>query len=463
MGAESETDYSDLDADPRARSDSGPPHPDGEPADGDGFGPGTAHASGSLAADHPSDGNKSNHGVVNNTQLRLSADRPGSASPSHRSVSHRGSKLQVNTDITQGGTSYVNLDVNRELEDRECSVSSEERDEGGDDTRSTKRSKLSAVSGDNPAFNGNMSELRDDQPDHTQSPQPGLAAASIHQSDSEIDHLPKQLRRRGATGNVRRKRPRTPARTPAPTGLASTASTVSASLGSTDLEDPQSVALPAAPGQEREICDIDQEMVDDGGTDDSNDEDYGDMSDAAASEIRGRSHFRKRARRGKDTEHNDIETASTHSLSVSYQATTATSSSSIRESEEIPIRGYLTLKTIESKVMYCLTFSQDLLPEPRGTSQRQGIARSVSSNSDRRDSERLSVQEQAVSIPARKVKFSREDDKLLLQLKEDGLSWDEISDRFPERSKGTLQVHYSTKLKPRSETSKNTEKRRRSG
>jgi hypothetical protein len=187
------------------------------------------------------------------------------------------------------------------------------------------------------------------------------------------------------------------------------------------------------------------------------------MNDAAASEIRGRPHFRKRARRAKDTEHNDVETTSTHSLSISYQATAATSSGSIQESEEIPIRGYLTLKTIESKVVYCLTFSQELLPEPRRTSKRQGIARSFSRNSNRRDSERLPVQEQAVSIPARKVKFSREDDILLLRLKGEGLSWDEISDRFPERSKGTLQVHYSTKLKPRSEASKNTKKRRRSG
>lgn len=35
VGAESETDYSDLDVDSRAKSDSGPPHPEGEPADGD--------------------------------------------------------------------------------------------------------------------------------------------------------------------------------------------------------------------------------------------------------------------------------------------------------------------------------------------------------------------------------------------------------------------------------------------
>ncbi|KAH6664047.1 serine/threonine-protein kinase [Halenospora varia] len=69
----------------------------------------------------------------------------------------------------------------------------------------------------------------------------------------------------------------------------------------------------------------------------------------------------------------------------------------------------------------------------------------------------------AMSRPVRNSRFSSEDDELLLQLKGEGLSWDEISDRFPGRSKGTLQVHYSTKLKPRSETSKNTKKHRRSG
>jgi hypothetical protein len=134
----------------------------------------------------------------------------------------------------------------------------------------------------------------------------------------------------------------------------------------------------------------------------------------------------------------------------------------MQESEEIPVHGYLTLKTIKSKVVYCLTFSQEFLPEPSGTSQRQGIPRSVSSSSDRRDSERLPVHERAMSRPVRNSRFSSQDDALLLQLKGEGLSWDEISDRFPERSKGTLQVHYSTKLKSRSETSKNTRKRRRS-
>jgi hypothetical protein len=204
-------------------------------------------------------------------------------------------------------------------------------------------------------------------------------------------------------------------------------------------------------------------MADDGGSDDSNDEDYGDINNAVTSEIRHLLHSRKRVKRAKDTEHNDIETPFTHSLNVSCQATIATSSVSMQESEEISIHGYLTLKTIGSKVVYCLTFSQQLLPEPGETSQRQGIPRSVSSSSDTRDLERLPVQERAMSRPVRNSRFSSQDDELLLQLKREGLSWDEISDRFPTRSKGTLQVHYSTKLKPRSETSKNAKKRRRPG
>ena len=75
------------------------------------------------------------------------------------------------------------------------------------------------------------------------------------------------------------------------------ARTVSAILESNDLKKPHLVALLATAGQEREIRDIDQELFDGGGNDDSNDEDYCDMSDAAASEIEGRPHSRKRLRR----------------------------------------------------------------------------------------------------------------------------------------------------------------------
>jgi hypothetical protein len=90
-----------------------------------------------------------------------------------------------------------------------------------------------------------------------------------------------------------------------------------------------------------------------------------------ASQIGGRLGSRKRARRTKDTEDDDVAAPCTHSLDASYQAAAATSSGGMHEREEIPIHGCLTLKTIESKVVYCLTFSQEMLPCPRGRGQSQ--------------------------------------------------------------------------------------------
>ena len=73
----------------------------------------------------------------------------------------------------------------------------------------------------------------------------------------------------------------------------------------------------------------------------------------------------------KDTEDDYVAAFPTHSLDAPYQAAKATTSGSIHESEEIHIHGYLTLKTIESKVVYCLTFSQEELLCPRDQGQRQ--------------------------------------------------------------------------------------------
>jgi hypothetical protein len=109
-------------------------------------------------------------------------------------------------------------------------------------------------------------------------------------------------------------------------------------------------------------------MVDDGGADDSNDEDYANMSDSKRG---GRLHSRKRVRRTKDREHNNVEGPPTYPLNVSCPAAAATLSSSTQESEEMPIYRYFTLKTVASKVVYYLTFSQELLSRPQHQGQRQ--------------------------------------------------------------------------------------------
>ncbi|PVH69523.1 hypothetical protein DL98DRAFT_598588 [Cadophora sp. DSE1049] len=366
VSAESETDYSNLEVDLTAKSDSSTPHiAESDMVDGEGFGFGTTYISDRLVADHQDDSNDSDSGVADGARLQLAADLPRSASPCHGSVTHQASPIRVNTEITPGSASYDDLDVTKDAEEEGIDVLVDDEDDA--DTYSTKRSGSSASSSDNPASDSNvsLSERQDGQHDFTQSPQPCPAAASHHQSDLTNDLLPRHRRRRDDTKNVRRKRLRMPSLTRPP----STASPDSAAVESNDFEYSQSVALLVAPAKEREIRDVDHEMVDDGGTDDS-DEDYDDMSDAAASEIRRPPRSRKRVKRAKDMEHNDVETPSTHSLNVSYQATAATSSVSMQESEEIPIHGYLTLKTIESKVVYCLRFSQELLQEPGGTSQR---------------------------------------------------------------------------------------------
>lgn len=50
-----------------------------------------------------------------------------------------------------------------------------------------------------------------------------------------------------------------------------------------------------------------------------------------------------------------------------------------------------------------------------------------------------------------KLKFTPEDDQLLVDLKENkSLTWKQIAEFFPGRSSGTLQVRYCTKLKAKS-------------
>jgi hypothetical protein len=65
----------------------------------------------------------------------------------------------VNTDITQQSTNYINLDVTKEVEYKGCDVFVEGNDDDDDGTHSTKRSMLSTVSCNNPAFDSNISKL----------------------------------------------------------------------------------------------------------------------------------------------------------------------------------------------------------------------------------------------------------------------------------------------------------------
>jgi hypothetical protein len=92
------------------------------------------------------------------------ANRLRLASPDPGSNTHQASKLQVNTDLIQGSTSYNNLDVTRELEGKGFDVFAKGDDV---DSRSTKGQTLSAVSDKNLASGINVSGLQDGQPNST--------------------------------------------------------------------------------------------------------------------------------------------------------------------------------------------------------------------------------------------------------------------------------------------------------
>jgi hypothetical protein len=186
-------------------------------------------------------------------------------------------------------------------------------------------------------------------------------------------------------------------------------------------------------------------MVDDGSVDDSDDGDYDDKSAAPSSERGRQPRSRKRVRRTTDTEDNDVETPPTPSLGVSGQAGAATLSGSIQESDEIPIHGFFTLKTIGSKVVYCPTFSQELLLRPQHQRQRQDGATDVEEpKSVAPDS---GIRQAPPRRQTTRHPFTGEENATLRKMKKEGHSWDEIHAALPHRSKGTLQVHYSTKLK----------------
>jgi hypothetical protein len=106
------------------------------------------------------------------------------------------------------------------------------------------------------------------------------------------------------------------------------------------------------------------------------------------------------------------------------------------ESEPIPVQGFLILQSSGSDVMYSLKFSQTHFASFFATNQTQEAA----------------LQTRRTRNSARRVRFSREEDALIIQLKDKmNLTWDEIEDRFAEqfsyRSKASLQGHYSSRLK----------------
>ena len=249
-GAESESDYGNLDADLKDKSDSFSHIADRDMADDKGLSSGTTYISDRLLDDNDS-------GVVDGARLQLAADIPMSAIPGHDSVKHQVYPVRASPEVTERSGSFHDLDVRKEAEDERIDAFAD--DEADADTCSRRISGSPAIAPESPAPESDvaLSELQGSQPDSTPSPQSILSMTSLEQSDTNNGCRPSNCRRRNDSKRVRRERVLTQACT-TPTV---SASPVSAALESGD-ECPQPVAQLVAPSKERGICDTDQEMAD---------------------------------------------------------------------------------------------------------------------------------------------------------------------------------------------------------
>jgi hypothetical protein len=228
----SETDYSEVDLGPRAKSDSDSPHV----TDSGSFGLGTTFISGCPVSDHQ-DEDGDNSGVPDDDKLRLAANylRPRSVSPG-QTFTHQASKMQVDTDITQGTMSSMNLDV-AEVDDQGFDIftnRSDKQDRSDAGARFSGRQKLSDIHQNNSTFDSGISAHNGSR-DHAQPLQLDLAAPH-QQPDPTPEPLPAAHgARKSAPRHARNKRPRS-------TGLATAVSTASTVLKSTNLKIRQSRA-----------------------------------------------------------------------------------------------------------------------------------------------------------------------------------------------------------------------------
>jgi hypothetical protein len=127
-------------------------------------------------------------------------------------------------------------------------------------------------------------------------------------------------------------------------------------------------------------------------------------------------------------------------------------------SEEIPVCGSLKLKEVDGEMVYYLTFSQGLLAhflEPK----QSDTSNTSRSTSNKRTTSSL-AQRRGGGVRGR-YKFEKEDDDKIIQMREEGKSWDEIWEEIPGSTKGSIQVRYSTQLKDRKGTPKRVRKHRR--
>jgi hypothetical protein len=131
-----------------------------------------------------------------------------------------------------------------------------------------------------------------------------------------------------------------------------------------------------------------------------------------------------------------------------------TESVPIAEYQEWPFQGFLKRTKIGSETTYNLEFK---LPHISGRLNQPINPKALHICSSREALAKVAIPHEAVAhskmCPAalrpqiKRAPWTPEEDATLLKMRNEGCSWEDIHAALPHRSKGTIQVRYSTKLK----------------
>ncbi|KAJ5775793.1 uncharacterized protein N7511_000804 [Penicillium nucicola] len=185
-------------------------------------------------------------------------------------------------------------------------------------------------------------------------------------------------------------------------------------------------------------------------SDDPDDSDYTDGNDSGVGVVARLPRLRKRQRR---TAAAKIQPAQTRRESLQRvfsspapeeEIADPRPGTSLQDMQTIPIRGFLTRQIVLSRVIYSCTFEED-----RQRSCPHGLTKAPVYEESSDKTGHTTPPSNKEPSP-RATRFSPDEDKLLIELKEKrSLPWNQIVTHFPGRTKGALQVRYSTKLKDR--------------
>jgi hypothetical protein len=189
-------------------------------------------------------------------------------------------------------------------------------------------------------------------------------------------------------------------------------------------------------------CDID--------SDDAADSDYMDGNDSGVGDIARSPRLTKRQRRTATTKIQPAQARreSPHHVFSSpapeEEIANPCPDTSLQDMQTIPIRGFLTRQLLLSRVIYSCTFEEDRQPScSHGPTKAPAYEESL-------DKTEHTTQPSKKKPSARATRFLPDEDELLIELKEKrSLPWKRIVKHFPGRTKGALQVRYSTQLKDR--------------